>query len=199
MNNRTTILATLILVFAIGTNLITDRNDAPLPDETSLKNDPDLYMLNATITQFDVDGSLQHKIRADRFTHFPLTRVTSLIEPNLTLYSNREDEPWDIEARNGRLLTQSDYRSEAVELWQEVVARKDRPEGKFISIRTETLKVVPAREYAETNQKVSIDQHSGQTTAAGMQAYFEEGRFIFYSAPQERVHTVLLPEFVKSQ
>jgi lipopolysaccharide export system protein LptC len=160
-----------------------------------LQNDPDMYMLNATITQFDDSGGLQHTINADRFTHFPLTDVTSLKFPNLKLFPDKDNEPWDIKAKNGRLLSQSVYREEVVELWDDVVAVQQKASGRFINIQTQSLTVYPEREYAETDQKVFIDGNSGRTSAAGMKAFFQQGRFIFYSKPTERVNTVFLPEF----
>ncbi len=195
MNNRATILASLILVFAIATNLILEQGDDSLTTASMLQNDPDLYMLNATITQFDDDGNLQHTIKADRFTHFPLTDVTSLKFPSLKLFPDSKKEPWDIEAKNGRLLSQSVYREEVVELWEDVMAVHHTDNGHFINIRTQSLTVYPEREYAETNQKVTIDSNSGRTSAAGMKAFLQDGKFIFYSTPTERVHTIFLPEF----
>ena len=183
MNNRATILASLILILGIATNLILEQDDEELPPVASSQNDPDLYMLNATITQFDTKGTLQHKIRADRFTHFPLTDVTSLIYPNLQLFSDSRTEPWDIEAKNGRLLSQSVYREEIVELWDNVLAVQQSDAGHFINIQTQSLTIYPEREYAETDQKVYIDDNSGRTSAAGMKAFFHLGKFIFYSTP----------------
>ena len=61
-----------------------------------------------------------------------------------------------------------------------------------------SLTVYPEKEYAETDRKVTIDENSGRTTAAGMKAFFESGKYIFYSTPTERVHTIFLPEFAKS-
>lgn len=199
LNNRTTILVSLILVFGIATNLILEHSDDGLVPAAMLQNDPDLYMLNATITQFDNDGNLQHTIKADRFTHFPLTDMTSLKFPILQLFSGSEKEPWDIKAKNGRLLSQSVYREEVVELWDDVLAVRHTDDGHFVHIQTQSLTVYPGREYAETDQKVTIDNNSGRTSAAGMKAFFQSRKFIFYSTPTERVHTVFLPEFEEIQ
>tara|TARA_B100001964_G_scaffold237555_1_gene301333 strand:- start:6900 stop:7547 length:648 start_codon:yes stop_codon:yes gene_type:complete len=195
VNNRATILASLILILGIATNLILEQGDEELPTIPPGQNDPDLYMLNATITQFDTEGTLQHKIKADRFTHFPLTDVTSLIFPNLQLFSDSGAVPWDIEAKNGRLLSPSVYREEIVELWDNVLAVQQSAAGHFINIRTQSLTIYPEREYAETDQKVHIDNNSGRTSAAGMKAFFRLDKFVFYSTPTERVHTIFLPAF----
>lgn len=199
MNNRTTILVSLILVFAIATNFVLEHSDGSLPPAPMLQNDPDLYMLNATITQLDDDGNLQHTIKADRFTHFPLTDMTSLRAPVLQLFSGSKKPPWDITAKNGRLLSQSVYREEVVELWDDVLAVRRTDDGHFTNIQTQSLTVYPEREYAETDQKVYIESNSGHSSAAGMQAFFQSRKFIFYSTPTERVHTTFLPEFREEQ
>ena len=199
MNNRATILVSLILVFAIATDFILEHSDDNLPPAPMLQNDPDLYMLNATITQFDDDGNLQHTIKADRFTHFPLTDVTSLKFPVLQLFSGSKNAPWDIKAQNGRLLSQAVYRGEVLERQDDVLAVMQSDDGHFINIQTQSLTVYPEREYAETDQKVYIDSNSGRSSAAGMKAFFQSRKFIFYSTPTERVHTVFLPEFKRKQ
>ena len=172
-----------------------DKDHSPVP---AMQNDPDFYMLNAVVTQYDDEGKLQHKIKADRFTHFPLTDMTALKQPNMQLIPQSGAIPWNIEAKNGRLLSSSNYREEVIELWGDVVAIRQKANSKLITIQTMSLTVYPEKEYAETDRKVTIDENSGRTTAAGMKAFFESGKYIFYSTPTERVHTIFLPEFAKS-
>jgi lipopolysaccharide export system protein LptC len=198
VNNRATILASLILVFVIGTNFLMDETDQDNSPAQATRNDPDFYMLNAVITQFDENGDLQHTIKADRFTHFPLTDMTALKQPSMKLFPKSASIPWDIEAQNGRLLSSSDYREEVIELWDNVMAIRQKGNGEFITIQTMSLTVYPEKEYAETDRKVTIDDQSGRTTAAGMKAFFESGKYIFYSTPTERVHTIFLPELTEA-
>jgi lipopolysaccharide export system protein LptC len=200
LNSRSLLLAGFMLMFAAGINLFLDRDQQSVQDPQSVnKNDPDLYMRNATITQFTKTGVRQHRINAERFTHFPLTDITTLKQPVMTLYATEVGEnPWDIIAKNGRVLPKVIFRDEIVELWEDVMAIQSDPKGNFINIRTESLTIYPATDYAETDQKVIIDDNSGRTTAAGMKAYFEDGKFIFFSRNNQRVKTILLPEFKKS-
>ncbi len=199
MNNRATILASLILILVLGTNFLMDEsNQDNLPD-AAMQNDPDFYMLNATVTQYDEDGKLQHKIKADRFTHFPLTDMTALKQPFIQLFSQSDGIPWDIGAKNGRLLSSSDYREEVIELWGDVLATRENDNNRFITIQTMSLTVYPKKEYAETDQKVIINNNSGRTTAAGMKTFFETGKTIFYSTPTERVQTIFQPVYVKAK
>lgn len=197
LNSRSLLMAAFILAFAAGINFILDQDQMAEPEQAQLnRNDPDLYMRNAEIVQFTKVGTRQHRIAAERFTHFPLTNITTLKKPDVTVYAkDAEDNPWDIIANNGRLLPKVLFRDEIVELWDNVLAIQTDPRGNFINIQTDSLTVYPATDYAETDQKVIIDDNTGRTTAAGMKAYFEEGRFLFFSRGKERVRTILLPEF----
>jgi lipopolysaccharide export system protein LptC len=200
LNSRSFLLAVFMLLFAAAINLLLDENqlDAEQPENLN-RNDPDLFMRNATITQFTETGDKQHRIKAERFTHFPLTDITTLKQPDMTLFGTDEDtDPWDIIAKNGRLLPKVVFRDEIVELWEDVLAIQTDPNGNFINIRTDSLTIYPGTDYAETDQPVIIDDNAGRTTAAGMKAYFEEGKFLFFSREQQRVKTILLPDFNKS-
>lgn len=200
LNSRSLLLVGAVLLLAAAINFLLDEHVKDVSQEEEVnRNDPDLYMRNATITQFTKQGSRQHQITANLFTHFPLTDITTLRAPDMTLFPSDEGAlPWDIVARHGRLLPNVGFREEIVELWDEVLAIQSDLEGNFINIRTESLTVHPETDYAETDQKVVIDDNSGRTTAAGMKAYFAEGKFLFFSREDERVQTILLPEFQKS-
>ena len=99
--NRLLIPGVLLVLFALVINWMTDESGRLPAQEPG--NEPDIYMLNASIQQYDSAGDLQHRIEADRFTHFPLTDVTSLIAPSIRLGSAAR-HPWTIDAHQGRIL-----------------------------------------------------------------------------------------------
>jgi len=200
LTNRLLIVSIFILLIAATTNLLIDQNAENSPAQVIGKNDPDMYMRNANITQFSELGKKRHNILAERLTHFPLTNITTLKTPRMILYPTLQGEmPWHIQADHGRQLPKAPVREEVIELWDGVVATQTSTVGDFINISTESLTVYPVRDYAETTQKVYIDDNSGRTTAAGMKAYFSEGRFIFFSNRAERVRTIYLPVFKETR
>ncbi|MBL4681225.1 MAG: LPS export ABC transporter periplasmic protein LptC [Pseudomonadales bacterium] len=197
-SNRLLVIFALIVLIASSINLLIDQDSENSPGLVIGRNDPDMYMRSADITQFNKKGEKQHNILAERLTHFPLTNITTLKSPKMILYPTLKNEtPWHISSDHGRQLPSAPVRDEVIELWDSVVATQTNPEGKFISISTESLTVYPAEDYAETTEKVYIEENSGRTTAAGMKAYFDEGRFIFFSNRSERVQTIFLPTFQK--
>ena len=192
MINRLIALSTLIIAFALTINWFMTESKEEL--DFTPRNEPDLYMLNATINQFGPEGELQHRIAANRFTHFPLTDVTTMKFPALKLGRTRDSDSWEITSRKGRILPSSDYREEVVELWNNVLASQSGNESEFVTIETNNLTVYPERDYAETDEPVFIKNQSGRTTAAAMKAFLNTGKFMFYSTPEHRVTTVFLPD-----
>ena len=156
------------------------------------RNEPNLYMLNATINHFGPEGALQHRIDARRFTHFPMTDVTTMQFPALALGKTQDSDPWEITSSEGRILPSSDYREEVVELWSNVLASQSGKRNQFVTFQTNSLTVYPERDYAETDEPVFIKNQSGRTTAAAMKAFLNTGKFMFYSTPKNRVTTVFL-------
>lgn len=192
MTQRVIILSCMVLLVAIVTEwLIDGTRDAPIESDLT-RNDPDTYMVDATIREFDEQGELQHTLQAARYTHFPLTDVTQLEAPRIELKSQTR-QPWKIKSNHGRLLSQSDFREQVVELWDDVVAVGERGDGRTVKIQTQSLTVYPEREYAETNEKVFIDDSMGRTTASGLKAFFKTGEFTFIGTEADRINTIYQP------
>ena len=190
MNSRTITLLALLVISAMGINWYQDSAVVNPEVIQTPKSEPDLYMVNANITQFDDTGQVHHYIQAEKFTHYPLTDITSLQRPNLIMY--RVDEsPWQIESREGQIIPSDAANEDVVELWDDVIAIQEISDGRFVRFRTDFLTIIPASNYAETDQLVTIDDNNGTTVAGGMVAHFNPGRFQFYSNGRQRVSTVI--------
>ena len=153
-------------------------------------NEPDLYMEDASISQMNKAGRRTSVISAKRFTHYPLTDVTTLQLPSIQLLDVGKQSPWSISSIEGRLLGVSEYREEAVELWKTVTAEKITSEG-ATRLVTETLSVFPDQNLAESDSVVTILTRDPKTTAAGVRAFFDKDLFIFRSSDERRVETTI--------
>ena len=191
MINRAIILSALFLCIAITINWFLSGS-GELSD-LDILNEPDQYMVDAVVNRFDHKGILQHKIVAAKFNHSPITKVTTMKSPALTLKKSKQSTQWEITSLEGRILPPSQYAEEVVELWNEVLASRHDRGSKFVNITTESLTVYPKRSYAETDKKVSIENKSSKTKAAGMQGFLNPGKFIFHSGNKIRVTTIFLP------
>ena len=195
-------LIILILTFAVAwlASWLMSRDGAPATLDPEAKNEPDLYMVNAIIDQYDERGQPKHKIKALKLTHYPATDITTLEMPRVKIYLKDTASPWDIESNFGRLTPKSNNPSlpsreeEVVELWERVFAQQTRLSGDFVNIRTEQMTVYPDRDYLESRVKVYLDDQSGRTTAGAMNAYLEQTRYEFFTNNIQRVNTIFIPE-----
>ena len=184
--NRLAVLAGALAVLALAADWLLEQGRAPAL--APLGNDPDVYMLGAYIDQYDDQGRLEYQTHADRFTHFPMTDLISMAQPELHLLGEGAAQGWQIQAQDGRILQGSEYREEVFELWGDVWAQ--RGGKRALEVRTESLAVYPGRDYAETDAEVAISNGEARTTAAGMKAFLGEGRFLFSSSADQLVTTV---------
>ena len=184
-------LGSLVLAFAFAINwwlARTENAERAIP-----RNDPDYYLRNARVKQYDDRGQLHHQLDAQRFTHYPVTDITTLQTPTLSLANTSVTSPWQIVADQGRILRSTGYRDEIVEFWGQVVVTRAEADGRFTTILTDSLKVHPDRKHAETDTPVTVKNQTGETQAAGIEAFFDEDRFVFHSSLEQSVTTIFLP------
>jgi lipopolysaccharide export system protein LptC len=165
--------------------------DHQVGEAPALLNEPDLFMNNASISQINEEGNLTSKISADRFTHYPLTDVTTLELPRVALYTRNLTGPWTISSTKGRLLGVSVYRKQSVELWSTVRAEKSNPDGSKTTFITDALSVYPSENMAESDTPVTIFTGNTQTKAARLRANFDQDTFLFNSNTTQRVVTTI--------
>ena len=192
MTSTRIIISSSIIFFALALNFFLGDPVSESLLENTARNDPDLYMLNAKIQRYSEYGVLDYELSANKFTHFPLTNLTTLETPSLMLLS-KGSTPWKINAEHGRLMPASPFREEVVELWNNVSAVKQESNGQVIHITTDSLAVFPDKNYAETNERVNIINNHVTTTAAGLRADFELNKFVFLSTDSHRVNTTYIP------
>jgi len=193
VNSKFIIQLAFFLVLAAALNWYLDSKFEKTDAKLIQKNDPDVYMTNASLTQFDTKGTIHHRIQASKFTHYPATDITTLMKPIITLYED-EGPPWNIKSHAGRIMPATTGTDSSLELWDSVLIERNHSDGEFINIRSENLTVLPEQDYAETDQTVIIDDNTGRTIASGMKAYLTPGRFLFYSSDKQRVSTIILPK-----
>jgi LPS export ABC transporter protein LptC len=200
-SNKALTLVAIIFLLGIAASWLIEQNEVVSVPAASDGNEPDLYMANALITQFDNNGRPTHRISSARFTHFPANDITTLLAPDILLFDETEPLPWNLTSQEGRILSSSALsppasgkeRDDIVELWNHVLVRKENPDGRYLYVQTESLSVFLQTDYLESDDKVLIDDNAGRTTAAGMRAHLSEGRFYLYGNDEQRVHTILLP------
>ncbi|MBT5008969.1 LPS export ABC transporter periplasmic protein LptC [Pseudomonadales bacterium] len=190
LRSRTLMGLLAVFIASVLLNRTVDL-DHQIETAPALLNEPDLFMTQASISQINEEGHLTSKISADRFTHYPLTDVTTLELPRVALYTPNLTGPWTISSTKGRLLGVSVYRKQSVELWSTVRAEKSNPDGSTTTFITDALNVYPSENVAESDSPVTIFTGDTQTQAAKLRANFDQDTFLFNSNASQRVVTTI--------
>lgn len=172
-------------------------------------DEPDVYMENAKVRQFDAAGNLRYQLTAQQITHFSSPRHTLMTRPSLTLV-RADGPPWLASAdrgemnyadngaaahvvKQGPLARESNAESmtdETVELAQHVVL--SRAAGtQFIRVTTDQLTIKPTERTAHTDAAVLIVTNTGRTIAVGMEGELESEHLRLFSDPRQRVTTLV--------
>ena len=190
LRSRTLMGLLAVFIASVLLNRTVDL-DHQIETAPALLNEPDLFMTQASISQINEEGHLTSKISADRFTHYPLTDVTTLELPRVALYTPNLTGPWTISSTKGRLLGVSVYRKQSVELWSAVRAEKSNPDGSKTTFITDALNVYPSENLAESDTPVTIFTGNTQTKAAKLRANLDQDTFLFNSNATQRVVTTI--------
>lgn len=167
---------------------------ATLPPE--LADEPDLYMEDATITQYQKDGSLKYQLISAEIRHFEADHLTRLKAPFLKLH-NPGKPPWNVSSAHGYIRKRalpSGATEEVVFLRENVLLEQRYEAGQHVKLTCSSMYLYPDRQYAETDQDVMIDTEVGRTQAIGMQGDLQRGLLNLFSKSDQRVHTIVLPE-----
>jgi lipopolysaccharide export system protein LptC len=166
---------------------------AELPEE--LADEPDLYMENAIITQYQPTGEMKYQLASYQIRHFERDNLTRLAAPTLTLH-NTTQPPWQVESDHGYIRRRANpdgAPEEVVYLRKDVALEQRYADGRRLRLESPSLYIFPDREYAETAQNVMIDTDVGRTTAVGLRGDLQRGLLKLSSSAQQRVHTIVLP------
>jgi lipopolysaccharide export system protein LptC len=117
-----------------------------------LRHDPDFWVDEFMLRRFNLDGSIQHTLKAARMEHYPDDDSTEVSEPRVAYF--REGLVTTVTARKGWL----DKEGKHVRLNDDVrIVRADQ-DGTSTVVETSILNVIPDDEYAQTDAPVTITQ-----------------------------------------
>ena len=176
-----------------------DSSSVTIPE--ALRTEPDLYLRNAKITQYQHNGLLHYELSSEQILHFEDRASTELTRPHLLLY-NDPTHPWDIKAQTGRveMLPVSGKDSagqngseEVVYLSGDVVMDTTNLQSR-VTLRSQAMTIYPGRQFVETDVSVTIDTDIGQTLAPGMQGDLQGGLLKLFSTPGSKVQTTVHPQ-----
>ncbi|MCZ6709508.1 MAG: LPS export ABC transporter periplasmic protein LptC [Gammaproteobacteria bacterium] len=168
-----------------------------LPEE--LLGEPDLYMEDAIITQYQSNGSMKYQLASHQIRYFERDNLTRLTAPRLTLH-NESQPPWHVESDHGYVRRRTNHlgvSEEVVFLRRNVKLEQRYEDGRHLRLESPSLYVFPDAQYAETEQDVIVDSDISRTKGVGLQGNLQNGVLKLFSSAQQRVHTIVLPEQFK--
>ncbi len=133
---------------------------------------PDLYMENFVTTAMGPTGLPRRRVEAEYMAHFPDTDTHEFQRPYMIMY-REQGEPWHVRSERGWLSASGDVMLllGKVHIW-----RNNASGLKELDIKTEDLRVLPEREYGETDKSVLITTPTTRTRGVGMKAHLAESR-----------------------
>lgn len=166
--------------------------------EASQMAEPDVQGNNVTFRQFHPDGDLHYRLLAAGIRQFSDIQTTHLDNPDLHLRSPAQP-PWDIQSRSGYIKREevSGVAQDTVFLNNQVELVQQHPTNGTLTLRSNSFYLYPARQYAVTNEDVTIDTEVGRTQAGGLTIDLDTGILNLNSSATQRVHTIVLPEQFK--
>jgi lipopolysaccharide export system protein LptC len=117
-----------------------------------LRHAPDFWVDEFILRRYNLDGSIQHTLKATRMEHFPDNDTTEVSEPRVAYF--RDDQATTMTARMALL----DKDGQHVQLKDEVRVVRNDLSGTATMIDTSVLNVRPDDEYAQTYAPVTITQ-----------------------------------------
>lgn len=145
----------------------------PAPTETpamaETRHIPDFFLTEFDLTSMDITGAPRYRLQAQTMTHYVDDDTADMTLPRMTLF-RADAAPWQASAGQGWVASQG----EMVRLREDVVIeRPASAAAQRLEIRTDEMRVWPAKEYAETERPVALRSDLGVTRAVGMHADFK--------------------------
>lgn len=147
------------------------------------RHTPDFYMENFVTTKMDETGAVERRVEAEYMAHFPDTDTYEFQRPYMVMYGEKGEQPWYVRSQRGWLSSNGDVMLllGKVNLW-----RNNADGVKELDMKTEDLRVLPEREYGETDKPVLITTENSQTSGVGMKAHMAESRIELLSNVRTR-------------
>jgi lipopolysaccharide export system protein LptC len=139
-------------------------------------------MENFVTVKMDETGSVQRRVEAAYMAHFPDTKTHEFQDPYMVMY-REEGSPWHVRSERGWLSPSGDV---MLLLGQVNIWRNNVDGVKQVDVKTEDLRVLPEREYGETDKPVLITTATTQTRGIGMKAHLADSRLELLSNVRTR-------------
>ena len=159
--------AFLPLVFLLAAAYWLNQQVQPLPTkpDSSKRHDPDFIVTNFSAMTLNELGAPRFIVAAKKMVHYPDDSTTHLEAPQFTSLSP-ESPTLVASARKGSISGKGDeiFLQDDVKITRSATG----PQGELV-FTTGYLRVIPERDWAETDQPVTMADANSRVSAVGMQ------------------------------
>ena len=185
MSRRNVILICLIVIAALSAWLLNRLTESESKQGGRSATAPDYYLENFKTTVMREDGTPRNTLNALYMAHYPDSDTSELLKPSMKLYRHK-NQPYFVSADKGWLTSDNEVvlLKGAVEMIE-----YDESGNPTLQINTNSARVLPNQNYAETDDFAKIVSHRVTITGKGMKAFFNDGRLKVLN----NVHTTIKP------
>lgn len=162
-------LALLLIATAVLSWWLVQQDGEPpvQPAERTGPRAVDYYVKGLDVTRMTPAGRPAHRLRAPQLWHFTDDDTTELQTPHLTVFQ-ADAPPWEVDAARAWLSADG---SLLLLHGDVLIEREGDAANRPMRIITRDLRVQPAQDYAETDEKVRVESDADWLDAVGMQAW----------------------------
>lgn len=181
MNSKNAVLS-LVLLIALASSwwlmqsFFTQRS--LVPAQYAAEN-PDGFMTQVHYTHYDKNGDIQSKLYSPKIIHYNENDKAHLEKPSLTMHTV-DKQTWIITADQGTSLNGS----KQINLQDNVKVQRIKDASHINTLTTTALTAFPDRQFAQTDQAVTIVQPGSIVKAVGMTANLKTGDITLLSQTQ---------------
>lgn len=133
---------------------------------------PDYFMRHFKAELHGDNGRLSHRLEADYLAHFAEDGHSLLEYPRIVILDNRGQPKWRLSAKRGTI----ERGSQQIDLAGDVMLVREQASP--VRLTTESLRLQPEQQFAETRSRLTVTDGQSTLTAKGMKMYMDKGRLI---------------------
>ena len=181
------ILSCLLVLLAAGMlRWYADSSTATISNKRSPSLLPDSVVYDLKQQHFNSQGQLAYSMQAKHANQFEAKAIAQLNSLSVTLFNSGIPD-WHASAQTG--LTTNN--GELIELSGDVIIQQNKTTHEHpTTLSTISLLLSPKKEYAETQEPVTIQQGTSVTHAVGMNVDTRAGKITLLSNVKSRYETI---------
>ena len=175
------IVILLLSIGALAAGWAVWREQRPPPIQEAADHRPDYVLHDFELTSLDSEGKESFTLRAPHLERRPDDATMSMATP-LFLIPDAEGKHWEVRSKQGWVSAdQSEIR-----LTGEVKANSPTATVRPVTMNTETLRVYPRRNHAETDDVMTIVQPGSILSGRGFAVSTATKKYVFRSEVKTR-------------